>query len=246
MSNNDVKKNPTWTRDELILALDVYFELDAHQMTPQEPKILVLSNLLNDLPIHDDRKQNVKFRNPVGVSMKLRNFLRFDSTYQGRGLARGGQLEEVVWSEFAQDRNRLQKTAHAIREIYQELVEHQRLGAIDDSSEVECPEGKILLTIHRLRERNRALIEKKKEQVFRQTQMLACEVCEFDFGKKYGELGYGFAECHHIVPLASLTYRGLTSLKDLAIVCANCHRMFHRSRTWLSVDALKLRIATPS
>ena len=244
--NNGVKRNPTWTRDELILALDVYFELDPLRMIPREPKIIELSDLLNDLPIHDDRKQNVKFRNPVGVSMKLRNLLRFDPTYRGRGLERGGQLEEVVWKDFGLDRERLRRTAQAIRENYRELVASQREESFNDDSEVECSEGKILLRVHHLRERNKALVKKKKEHVLLQTQKLACEVCEFDFYRMYGDLGEGFAECHHIVPLSSLNYKGVTTLEDLAIACANCHRMFHRSRTWLSTNALRLIIAASS
>jgi 5-methylcytosine-specific restriction protein A len=32
-------------------------------------------------------------------------------------------------------------------------------------------------------------------------------------------------------------------LEDLVVVCANCHRMLHRSREWLTVDALSRLIA---
>ena len=38
-------------------------------------------------------------------------------------------------------------------------------------------------------------------------------------------MGKGFAECHHVVPLADLGRQKRTRLEDLAIVCANCHRM---------------------
>ncbi|MCB9108759.1 MAG: HNH endonuclease [Anaerolineales bacterium] len=55
---------------------------------------------------------------------------------------------------------------------------------------------------------------------------MACEVCEFDFAQVYGELGYGFAECHHLVPLSELGESRRVRLADLAIVCANCHHIF--------------------
>lgn len=244
--NDGVKKNPTWTRDEILLALDLYFELDPRRMVAHDPQIIQFSDLLNDLPIHDDRTQNSKFRNLVGVSMKLRNFLRFDPVYQGKGLARGGRLEEVIWAEFACDREKLRRIAQAIRDTYGELVESQRRGAFDEESEVERPEGSILLRVHQLRERNKGLVQKKKAQVLRKTSMLACEVCGFDFFRTYGDLGNGFAECHHIVPLAALNQKVMTSLDDLVVVCANCHRMFHRNPTWLSIDELKLRMTTAS
>jgi 5-methylcytosine-specific restriction enzyme A len=243
---NVVKRNPTWTRDELILALAVYFELDPLRMIPQEPKIIELSNLLNELPIYDQRLHNIKFRNPAGVSMKLRNLLRFDPTYPGSRLGRGGRLEEEVWNEFAADRTRLRNTARAIRENYRTLTQRRWPDDRWDDDEESCSEGAILLRVHQLRERNQALVKKKKEEVLREIGLLACQVCTFDFNRTYGELGYGFAECHHIVPLSSLTYAGVTSLADLAIVCANCHRMLHRSRAWLSVAELRFRITSSS
>ena len=54
-----------------------------------------------------------------------------------------------------------------------------------------------------------------------------------------GAAGKGFAECHHKVPLSELTTVTKTRLSDLAIVCANCHRMLHRSGPVLSVTELK-------
>jgi 5-methylcytosine-specific restriction protein A len=58
----------------------------------------------------------------------------------------------------------------------------------------------------------------------------------------YGDLGAGFAECHHKLPLAAGERR--TLLSDLAIVCANCHRMLHRRSPWLTVEELQEILAT--
>ncbi len=55
-----------------------------------------------------------------------------------------------------------------------------------------------------------------------------CQVCGLRFEDKYGSLGSGFAEAHHRVPLNQLRTRVKTNLRDLATVCANCHRMLHR------------------
>ncbi|WP_352230624.1 MULTISPECIES: HNH endonuclease [Asaia] len=35
-----------------------------------------------------------------------------------------------------------------------------------------------------------------------------------------------------------------TKLSDLALLCANCHRMIHARRPWLSLDELR-QIITP-
>ena len=55
-----------------------------------------------------------------------------------------------------------------------------------------------------------------------------CQACGFRFEKVFGKLGAGFAEAHHLVPLAKLRESVLTQLEDLVTVCANCHRMLHR------------------
>jgi hypothetical protein len=59
---------------------------------------------------------------------------------------------------------------------------------------------------------------------------LLCEVpqCGFDFEKRYGKLGHGYAQVHHLIPLHKAPAAGRAAkLSDLAIVCANCHVMIH-------------------
>ena len=93
---------------------------------------------------------------------------------------------------------------------------------------------------HRQRERDKGIAKRKKEQVLKSRGRLLCEVCAFDFDKVYGsELGYGYAECHHINPLADVRGEVETRLSDLAILCANCHRMIHRYRPWPTMSRLK-------
>ncbi len=98
-------------------------------------------------------------------------------------------------------------------------------------------EGRKLLRIHRQLERNRTLAKQKKSMVLKATGKLECEACGFDFHAHYGELGNGFAECHHIIPLWK-TGETETRLQDLAIVCSNCHRMLHR-RPWHSINEIR-------
>lgn len=48
-----------------------------------------------------------------------------------------------------------------------------------------------------------------------------------------------YIECHHVVPLSALQKGAQTKLKDLSLVCANCHRMIHRRKAWLTMEALR-------
>lgn len=68
-----------------------------------------------------------------------------------------------------------------------------------------------------------------------------CMICGFDFGQKYGELGKGYIEVHHIKPLATLEQEVVVNPEtDLICVCANCHRMLHRFKNYIvTVEELK-------
>jgi len=69
-----------------------------------------------------------------------------------------------------------------------------------------------------------------------------CAACGFDFGEAYGELGTGYAEVHHIRPFAELrdaVEARVTTLQDVVVLCANCHRMIHRRRPALRVEDLQ-------
>jgi predicted HNH restriction endonuclease len=68
-----------------------------------------------------------------------------------------------------------------------------------------------------------------------------CKVCEFDFEKKYGEIGKSFIHVHHINPLHSLEEEiVINPVTDLVPVCPNCHAMIHRRKDRvLTVEELK-------
>jgi hypothetical protein len=94
--------------------------------------------------------------------------------------------------------------------------------------------------------RNPKLIQQAKEYYG-----AVCQACTFDFRSKYGELGDGYIEVHHLNPLSErpeLEWSDelRTSIADVSVLCANCHRMIHRRRPALSLKELKERIAKTS
>ena len=230
-------RNPTWHRDELILALDLYFRHNPAHINQNHPDVRALSKLLNALPIHADRPDAARFRNPNGVYMKLCNFLRFDPTYKGTGLRAGGLLEAQVWKAFADDRARLAATAEAIRaRVHHRPTEESITTAEDEEDEFQ--EGKVLFRAHRSRERNRTLVKRAKGLAMKKHGRLVCQICGFDFKDRYGQLGEGYIECHHTVPISHLNPGTKTKVTDLALLCSNCHRMVHRRRPWLTIPDL--------
>jgi 5-methylcytosine-specific restriction protein A len=237
-------RNPDWTRDELILALDLYFRHGRKQLDARHPDVVALSATLSRLPVHGQELRAAAFRNPNGVAMKLGNFTAVDPSYDGQGLERGGRLERTVWADFAEAPSQLKAAAEAIHDGLQSPDAQLPLGFTEEGEEEEFPEGRILTRLHLARERSAQVVRRKKDAVLAASGRLACECCGFDFDARYGVLGRGFAECHHLLPLAELREARRTRLTDLAIVCANCHRMLHRARPPITVAALRCVIET--
>lgn len=75
---------------------------------------------------------------------------------------------------------------------------------------------------------------------------LSCEACDFNFESRYGALGENYIECHHVDPLGMRdkpTTR--TRVRDVRMLCANCHRMVHRKRPPVPVEELRARLGLP-
>ncbi|MEQ6377443.1 HNH endonuclease [Bacillaceae bacterium S4-13-58] len=100
------------------------------------------------------------------------------------------------------------------------------------------PEGKEMYMKHIVRERNSTVVDLAKERFKQKNGRLYCEVCGFDFELFYGEIGQGFIEGHHIVPVSELKEGDQTKVSDIVMVCSNCHRMLHRKRPWIKPDEL--------
>jgi 5-methylcytosine-specific restriction protein A len=224
-------RNPPWAFDELILALDLY--LDAGMLDDTDQRVVELSQLLNRLPIHTVRPDRDRFRNPNGVALKLANFASIDPEYHGVGMSRVGQRDREVWERFASARDELRNLASRIADTDNEFP----MTTEEDEDGVQ--EGRLIYRQHRARERDRRIVKRKKDQILASGRRVTCEACGFDFETTYGELGRGYIECHHVVPL-SQSGSTTTRLRDLALVCSNCHRMIHRQEPWPTVTEMRL------
>lgn len=72
-----------------------------------------------------------------------------------------------------------------------------------------------------------------------------CFVCDFSFGKAFGELGEGFIHVHHLKPLSEIgeEYK-VNPIEDMRPVCPNCHAMLHRHASLLSIEQAKAILNT--
>jgi len=231
-------RNPAWTRDELLVALDFYLANPDDYFSPSGEGVLDLTAKISQVAKALGLTGSDTLRNANGVSMKLLNFRAHDPNHDTKGLSRGNKLEEVVWAEYADDPAALKKVVASILDVTQAATADDA-PVLPEDDLTEAREGQLLTRLHRYRERNAAIVKRKKASYLKQHGHLCCEACGFDFRGTYGERGDGFIECHHTKPVSEFTAGETTKLADLVLLCANCHRMVHASRPWWTVEELR-------
>lgn len=99
----------------------------------------------------------------------------------------------------------------------------------------EFKEGKSLQVLVNSYERN-SLARKKCIEHYG----LSCQVCNFNFEKKYGKIGRDFIHVHHRVDISSIGEEySVNPTTDLIPVCPNCHSMLHKKKPAYSIEELK-------
>ena len=78
-----------WTRDELMLGINLYCKLPFGQLDRKNTEVIALAGLLG--------------RTPSSVAMKLGNFAGLDPSLSQTGLIGASKLDRQVWSEFYAD-----------------------------------------------------------------------------------------------------------------------------------------------
>lgn len=85
-----------WTRDELILAINLYCKTPFGKIHRHNPKVVELAKLIG--------------RTPNAVSFKLVNFASFDPSLKARGIkgaSNASKLDLEIWNEFYDNWNKL-------------------------------------------------------------------------------------------------------------------------------------------
>lgn len=90
------EKRRLWTRDELILALNLYLKLPFGKLHSGNPEIIHLARILD--------------RTSSSIAMRLNNFASVDPFHQQRGIGGlpGGKKQvEPIWNEFIHNKDEL-------------------------------------------------------------------------------------------------------------------------------------------
>ena len=82
-------KRRNWTREETILAFDLYCKIPFSKVTKSNEKIIELAKIID--------------RTPSSVVLKLANLAHFDKELRSKnitGMSHGSKLDEKIWNEF--------------------------------------------------------------------------------------------------------------------------------------------------
>ena len=135
-----------WTRDELIIALNLYLKLEFGKLHSGNPDIIHLANLVG--------------RTPSSIAMRLNNFASVDPYHQQRGIGGlpGGRKQvEPIWNEFINNKDEL-------------LFESERILAQRENVEIEDKFSDLLRGTEHLKGKDKVREVKTRvnQNVFRQ------------------------------------------------------------------------------
>ena len=123
-----------WTRNELIMAFNLYCKIPFGRIHRHNPLIIELAKAIG--------------RTPSAMSWKLANFARLDPTLQKRkivGATHGAHAEVEVWNEFSDDWDQLAFES-------ERLLNEMKVGqAANEKEPCEFPEGRSRETLTRVR-----------------------------------------------------------------------------------------------
>ena len=139
-----------WTRDELIVAFNLYCRTPFGRIHIRNPEIKALARALG--------------RTPSSVSWKLANFARLDPALQKRqirGAAHGAKAEKEIWNDFSDNWDSL------AYESQQLLAKFMHIPPTELLAKEEFPEGKT----------RDAIVKARVNQSFFRSAVLAAYDC---------------------------------------------------------------------
>lgn len=141
--------NNRWTREELILAFNLYCKIPFGKIHNRNPDIIKLAALLE--------------RTPSAVSWKLANFARLDPSLKERnisGATHGSKLDIEIWDEFNHDWDRLSFES-------ENLLAEKEDRTIEDVSEIDTSD------LSKIGEEREAVVKIRVNQSFFRKSVLS-------------------------------------------------------------------------
>lgn len=125
-----MSKHRNWTREELILAINLYCRTPFGKIHNRNPEIIRLAEFIG--------------RTANSVSYKLANFASIDPSLHRKGASNISKLDKVVWDAFFNDWENLAYESERLREKFDQ-------GDSAKQVEYKMPEGKVKESVVKLR-----------------------------------------------------------------------------------------------
>jgi hypothetical protein len=154
-----------WTREEVVLALDLYVRSGAAGGGPVPTQasdaVQALSALLKRFSAYPKEEQGAKYRSPDAVHLKLAN-LRSVQTVGKDGMPAHSRMDEAVWAEFDGAWPLLAVAADALRsELGKGLIREPSNIPVMEQVEVEDQHSETYLVTTAQRTRTASRAEQK-------------------------------------------------------------------------------------
>lgn len=165
-----------WTKDELILAFNLYLKLPFGKMHSRNPDIIHLANIVG--------------RTANSIALRLVNFASVDPYHQGRGIVgmKGGAKQvQPIWDEFFQNKETL-------------IFESERILALKENQTIETKFSELLFDISDLNGET-----KLREVKTRVNQNVFRQIVVANYSSKCAITGIDIPEllfASHIIPWA--------------------------------------------
>lgn len=223
---------PSWTRDEEILLLALYFQVDPLRVASTDASVRELSELLRGLGIHPEIEHGPRFRSPDGIYMKLQNLRYLDPRFDG-GLSDVSKTDRELWLEFNENRTRLAELADEVRNGYPVQEDNwENILAIRNHEAASLAREELIRRAESLSPksiRRRPVISNQadrdhfvREYVMERAAGI-CQLCK-QVAPFVDAAGKPFLEEHHIIWLSG---GGPDIVSNAVALCPNCHRKMH-------------------
>lgn len=183
--------NNNWTREETIIAFNVYCKIPFKRSNKNNPTIIKYAKIIG--------------RSPSALNMKVGNIGRLDPELKKQGivgLSHGGKIEEEVWAEFNSNWEKLAYESEL-------LIAKFSKKSIEESTQISIEENEIPLGLERT-----SIVKQRVNQGFFRSAILSA------YNEKCCISGLPIKElliASHIIPWAKDTKNRLNPRNGLCL-----------------------------
>lgn len=217
--------NPNWTWEETVVVLSLLQEHYPRVPPEQSSEVTATSELLRGLSIFPESNRTERFRNPAGVYMKLLNLASLHPDRSDRKGLSSSRTDKRVFEQLWDNPEGARQIRDSLISASKDTSEQPAAPRFSDDEALEVG---LLERTHRVRERASSLRRRLLASRDGQPGFPCCDACGWSLPRHASghQLTISALEVHHAVPLAHLGPRR-TSLHELVLLCATCHRLIH-------------------